>query len=84
MGVPLQIGIGLVPSIVGMATAAICEQIEAPRRRCLVVTSVLTCFAISEPLPVTLCPRPQSAPAPLYRATTTLGTTAGRGRSRPP
>ena len=64
MGVPLQIGIALVPSIVGMATAAISEQIEAPRRRCLVVTSVLTRFAVGEPLPVTLCPRPQSAPRP--------------------
>jgi len=58
MGVPLQIGIGLVPSIVSMATAAIYEQIEAPRRRCLVVTSVLTRFAVGEPLPVTLCLRP--------------------------
>ena len=65
MGVPLQIGIDLVPSIVGMATAAICEQIEEPRRRCLVVTSVLTRFAVGEPLLVTLCPRPQSAPRPI-------------------
>ena len=65
MGVPLQIGIGLVPSIVGMATAAICEQIKAPHRDCLVVTSVLTRFAVGEPLPVTPCPRPQSAPRPV-------------------
>ena len=33
MGVPLQIGIGLVPSIVGMATAAICEK------KCLAVAA---------------------------------------------
>ena len=61
----LQIGIGLVPSIIGMATAAICQQIEAPCCRYLVVASVLTRFAVGEPLPVNLCPRPQSTPCPV-------------------
>ena len=38
---------------------------SASRSKRLVVTSVLTRFAVGEPLPVTLCPRPQSAPRPV-------------------